>query len=318
MMSTDGNEIRGTRDKVVIVPCTRWRELQTSIEYHAELAGLIGATTIFRLLNDPGAHIGPQEFSIGDTTGGTSNPNSKSIQQEVSTAINIVQRARPNGVTPLTYHLRTITKRVEELESVLRRQGQKAVVVIATDGLPSDDQGNVTEQVKSEFVDALKQLQRLPVWVVIRLCTDDDAVNDYYNDLDKVLELPLECIDDFLGEAKEIMAVNKWLNYALPLHRCREMGYQHRLFDLLDERPLTKDELYEFLTLLFGASAFRSAPDINTNWTGFYNVLKNVVQTERSEWNPRTGRRTPWIDMKELSKTYGVKKGLFGFGGKRR
>ena len=105
MMSTDGNEIRGTRDKVVIVPCTRWRELQTSIEYHAELAGLIGATTIFRLLNDPGAHIGPQEFSIGDTTGGTSNPNSKSIQQEVSTAINIVQRARPNGVTPLTYHL---------------------------------------------------------------------------------------------------------------------------------------------------------------------------------------------------------------------
>ena len=318
MMSTDGNELRGSRDKVIVVPCTRWRELQTSIEYHAEMAGLIGATTIFRLLNDPGIHIGPQEFSIGDTTGGVSSPSSKSIQQEVSTAISVIQRARPNGVTPLTYHLKAITTRIEELESVLRRQGQKAVVVIATDGIPSDDQGNVTVQVQNEFVDALKRLQRLPVWIVIRLCTDDETVNEYYNDLDKVLELPMECIDDYLGEAKEIMAVNKWLNYALPLHRCREMGYQHRLFDLLDERPLTKDELYEFLTLLFGASAFRNAPDINTNWTGFYKVLNNVVQTETQEWNPTTQRRGPWIDMKQLNKIYGVKKGLFGFGTKRR
>jgi hypothetical protein len=317
MMSTDGNELRGTRDKISVVKCSRWKELQGSIEYHAELAGLIGATTIFRMLNDPGSTIGPQEFSIcGDTTF-ESGMTSKNIEQEVSNVIGIIQRTRPNGVTPLTYHLETISNRIAAMESVLRQQGQKAVVVIATDGLPSDDRGNVTDQVRLEFVDALKRLQRLPVWVVIRLCTDEDKVNDYYNDLDKVLELPLECIDDYLSESKEIMAVNSWLNYALPLHRCREMGYQHRLFDLLDERPLNKDELYEFLTLLFGTSSFRNAPDINTNWNGFCKVLRNVVQTESQEWNPKTKKRGPWIDMNQLSKIYGVKRGLFGLGGKR-
>jgi hypothetical protein len=317
-MSTDGSELRGTRDNITVVKCSRWKELQGSIEYHAELAGLIGATTIFRMLNDPGSNIGPQEFSIcGDSTF-ESCATSKSIEQEVANAISIIKRTKPNGVTPLTYHLQTISNRIEAMESVLRKQGQKAVVVIATDGLPSDDRGNVTDLVRLEFVDALKRLQRLPVWVVIRLCTDEDNVNEYYNDLDRVLELPLECIDDFLNEAKEIMAVNSWLNYALPLHRCREMGYQHRLFDLLDERTLNKDELYEFLTLLFGASSFRNAPDINSDWNGFYKVLKNVVQTESQEWNPKTKRRGPWIDMNQLSKVYGVKRGFLGFGGKRR
>jgi hypothetical protein len=320
MQSSDGNEIRGTKDQVIVVPCTRWKELQGSIEYHAELAGLIQATTIFRMLNDPGPNVGPQEFSIGDIHSNnafSSSSSGKTMEQDVATAIRIVQHTKPQGVTPLTYHLQTISDRIQQMEATLRSQGQKAVVVIATDGLPSDETGYSGESVRSQFVEALQRLQRLPVWVVIRLCTDDDAVSDYYKDLDKVLELPLECIDDFLNEAKEITKVNKWLNYALPLHRCREMGYQHRLFDLLDERRLNKDELFEFLTLLFGAAPFRNSPDINTDWNGFFKVLENVVKTESNEWNPATGSLRPWIDMKQLSKMYGVKKGMFCFGRKK-
>ena len=64
---------------------------------------------------------------------------------------------------------------------------------------------------------------------------------NFYNGLDSELELNVEVLDHFAAKAKEVCKHNKYLNYAPPLHRCREMGYHNRLFDLLDERKLTKD-----------------------------------------------------------------------------
>jgi hypothetical protein len=113
-------------------------------------------------------------------------------------------------------------------------------------------------------------------------------------------------LDDFFGEAKEICSANKWLNYALPLHRTREMGYHHRVFDLLDERLLNKDELREFLELLFGAPKLGTAPDIHTDWKGFVSVLKEVIKAEPEQWNPATKKVGPWIDIKKLEKCYGT------------
>jgi hypothetical protein len=300
MRSSDGHRLRGTRDNILVVPCNRWTELQEDVQYHAELAGLLPASTTFRMLNDPGANVGPQEFSVAEVH------RLQDIPEDVARAKDIMERAQPGGVTPLTAHLNEIRSRIQAVEHALRSQGQQVVVVLATDGLPSDDSGYATEYVKNEFVGALRSLQSLPVWVVVRLCTDDDEVVEYYNDLDKVLELPLEVIDDFLGEASEIGGANRWLNYALPLHRCREMGYHHRIFDLLDERLLNKDELYEFLCLLFGKDALQSAPDIHADWSGFCNVLSKVVQQQGREWNPRTRRLGPWVDMQILNSTYGM------------
>ena len=48
--------------------------------------------------------------------------------------------------------------------------------------------------------------------------------------LDQLLELSMEVLDDFTAEAEEVHEFNPWLNYALPLHRMREMGYQDRIF----------------------------------------------------------------------------------------
>jgi len=73
-------------------------------------------------------------------------------------------------------------------------------------------------------------------------------------DLDELLEYSLEVLDPFEMEAIEIHKYNKFLNYyALPLHQCREMGCQHIhvIFNFLDERLLSKDELRDFF---FGSS----------------------------------------------------------------
>jgi hypothetical protein len=54
------------------------------------------------------------------------------------------------------------------------------------------------------YVAAMRPLEKLPVWIVIRLCTDEDKMVDYWNNIDSVIELNMDVIDDPLGEAKEI------------------------------------------------------------------------------------------------------------------
>lgn len=206
MITSDGRELTGSnKANLKVSECTRWKELQSTVEYHIGLANLIGAHTIFRLLNPPGNNM-PQEFSIAEH-------GEESSESVINACLDIVRNTVPAGVTPLTEHLQTITARVQEIAPVLRQQSQKAVVVIATDGLPTDPQGNRNDQVRSEFIEALKTLQMQPVWIVIRLCTENDEVVDFYNELDKELESSLEVVDDFLGEATEVCQVNKWLKY---------------------------------------------------------------------------------------------------------
>lgn len=91
MRSNDGHELRGEREKLVTISCTRWKELQGAVEYHADLARLLQAATVFRLLNDPGRNVGPQEFSVGEGNG-------KGIEQQVAEAHQIIERAEPQGV----------------------------------------------------------------------------------------------------------------------------------------------------------------------------------------------------------------------------
>ena len=50
----------------------------------------------------------------------------------------------------------------------------------------------------------MRPLQQLPVWVVIRLCTNEDRMVEYWNNIDSAIELNMDVIDDPLGEATEI------------------------------------------------------------------------------------------------------------------
>jgi hypothetical protein len=193
------------------------------------------------------------------------------------------------------------------------------VVVLATDGLPTDEFGGSSPEAAREFVQILRSLQNFPIWLVVRLCTDDVETRHFYNSLDNELEMPLEVLDDFVAEGKEVNKVNPWLNYGLALHRCREMGIQHRLFDLLDERQLNRDEVKGFLELLFGNACLEFAPDVHTDWKGFMKEVTRLVKSQAQEWNPRTKKVEPWVDVKKLEKTFIERKGLLAkLGSSRR
>lgn len=63
------------------------------------------------------------------------------------------------------------------------------------------------------------------------------------------------------------------------------MGYQNRLFDLIDERPLNQDEVYEFCVMLFG-KAFAKACSRNENWSKILDTIERFLGREQKHLNP--------------------------------
>jgi hypothetical protein len=295
----DGHRMVETqsRNDVKFVTCSRWAEIRETVEYHVQMGALLEAPTVFRLLNDPGRMCGPQQFSVAER-------GPEYIAEDINIALTTLKQATPSGVTPLAEHVREIRENILAMQPQLVENGQKVVIVLATDGLPSDMSGVASDYTRREFVQALRSLEGLPVWVVVRLCTDEKDVVEFYNNLDSQVELSLEVLDDFMGEAEEVYEHNKWLTYALPLHRIREMGFSHKLFDLLDERPLDKDELREFMFLLFGAERFDGVPDPQVDWRGFCDHISAIVKKEPKQWNIHSKKMMPWIDVKKMCKTY--------------
>lgn len=286
------------RSTVKMVSCSRWEEIQECVSYHIQLAGLLESPTSFRLLNDPGATVGAQQFSVAEK-------NSETIPQDIQTALRIMQRARPGGCTPLTQHILEIHREVSAMAPMLRASGQRVTIQIATDGLPSDTHGYSDQRHQQEFVQALRSLEGLPVWCVIRLCTDEEDVVSFYNDLDAVLELSLDILDDFVGEAEEVCEHNAWLNYCIPIHRMREFGFHDRVFDMLDERKLTKSELCDFFYLLFGGENMDGIADPNVEWHLFCKDIARLLEQEKQQWDPIKKRMKPWVDLHTLNYMYG-------------
>lgn len=342
MQIGDGHRIVGRAGgKSKAVACTRWEEIKEAVKYHAQMAAVLDSPTIFKvrplrflvplrivassciyissgeidskllcyrthvavgtccqnqLLNDPGMRTAPQKFSVCEH-----GPDNS--QAEVARANDIMRKVSPSGVTPLTKHLWEIADHVAAMADELRRNDKTVAVILATDGLPTDDQGYGGEGITDEFISALRSLEGLPVWTVIRLCTDEKSVKQFYNSLDGQLEISLEVIDDYMGEAREVYRQNPWITYGMPLHRCRELGYHDRLFDLLDERPLTAGEARSFCCLILGLDELH-LPDPAADASGFLKMVNNALEREQLQWNPMKKKMMPWILTKQLKKSF--------------
>lgn len=221
------------------------------------------------------------------------------VEEELQSLLSHMDRVYPSGVTPLTEHVHSIYDTVRAMAPSLN--GKQVVVCLATDGMPTDALGYGGPRATQDFEQALRRLQSLPIWLVVRLCTDEQDVVDYYGKLDENLEWNMEVLDDFTSEAKEVHRYNPWLNYGLPLHRCREAGFRHRLFDLLDERALTREEMVDFLRLLLGDHEWK---DPHVEWEAFVKQIRTVVSQEGKQWDPVRRRAMDWIHVNRLNSRY--------------
>ncbi len=73
---------------------------------------------------------------------------------------------------------------------------------------------------------------------------------DYWNNIDKELELEMDVIDDFSNDAEQVHEFNPWLVYGEPLHRCREFGINLKDMDLMDEGKLSSEQMRSLCSYL--------------------------------------------------------------------
>lgn len=277
---------------------TRWEELTQMVIQQAQLAANLRLFTEFRFLNDPGPSVGSQTFAVGQGK----------VQQEVINARNLMLKSKPTGASPIQTPLLIVAERIRHIKQQLLLSKRRVSIVIVTDGVPTDEDGSESNlAVEDGFMEALHQLEELPVWIVVRLCTSDHKVVAFWNNLDARFALQLEVLDDNVSEAREVTRHNRWLNYALPLHRCRETGCQDRVVDLIDERRLTLQELREFCIVLLRAKP-ENLPDPGASLKTFGKALENELKNHRLQWDPIKKNMKPWIDISALNQAYG--KGL--------
>ncbi len=79
--------------------------------------------------------------------------------------------------------------------------------------------------------------------MILRLCTEEKEVIQYWNNIDNQLELDIDVIDDQLGDAKQVNDVNGWLVYGEPIHRLREFGASMKELDIIDESTMSSEQM---------------------------------------------------------------------------
>ena len=79
--------------------------------------------------------------------------------------------------------------------------------------------------------------------MILRLCTSETKVVEYWNNIDQQLELDIDVLDDQLGDARQVREHNPWLTYAEPLHRLREFGASMKEMDIIDESTVSSEQM---------------------------------------------------------------------------
>ena len=140
---------------------------------------------------------------------------------------------QPFGQTPLCRQIRLVIDNIQKIENLLILNKQIAIFIIMTDGVSTD--GNVIE--------TLKPLEGLPIRIIIRICTSDRAVAEYWHDINSKLDIDILVLDGIEETAYETNECNSWLTYSDCLHRVREYGVIIPAVEMLKYRPLNKIEM---------------------------------------------------------------------------
>jgi hypothetical protein len=296
MHKSDGHMVsQSKKGKVHVVPCTRWEEITSTVLWHAEMAAWQQTPMAVRLLQDPGAQVGPQQLGVSASKHYCSS-------DEVTRMKTLLKKTRPVGATsPISLHLQELFPCIQAMVSIFMRMEKKLTLCICTDSIPTDADGNEDPKMIQEFLTTLQQLVDWPVQVVMRLSTDEERVVQFYRNLQVSHEAFREkvmVLDDYISECQHVQENNPWLNYGYPLHLCREEGIRVPLLDALSERPLHQSELCEMVLLIFGERICCA----QTDYPKFRKTLQLFNKETGVLWNPIKKKFVPWVDLKRLDR----------------
>lgn len=288
-----------------MVQCSRWEEIRRMAMQQATMNMYMGTPCEFVLLNPPSSRrFGAFREGVDLAT---VDPRRGDVAPQLDALERLLRNTRPQGSTPLAERLREIKHRLETVHSGLAEKGQRAIIVVATDGLPTlPGSGEPSGAAREEVTTVIRQLtMALPVFLVVRLTTDEDSVVDYYNKIDEEEELPLEVIDDIAGEAQEAYQKgNGWLVYSPLLHMIREGGTFVRFFDALDERRLKPAEVKVLASCLLQRG--ENDPPMPRETVDFYKYVLARVASIPTVYDPLAKRVVPGLKTRQLRRALGL------------
>ena len=279
MLKRDAHRLIGGRvDDPKMEVCSRWEQVTSSILSLISLADAAEAPTEVRLLNK----AEPVMVGLGI---------SEKNMEEITTLLAI----EPCGLTPLCKQLQGVIDTVRDMEQQLHDSGKKAWLLIITDGESTD--GNVAEM--------LKPLQGLPLQILIRMCTEEIEVCDYWENINASLDLDIRILNDVMVEAQRCMESNPWLTYGAPIHHAREFGMMLNVpaLDVLKDRSLTKGEIKTLAKILLSREDYGGVlPDPEVNWELFVQGVISLQQQVPLVYCPLKKVMRPWFNAYELRK----------------
>lgn len=194
-----GRPIDIGKDSPEIESCenmTRWHEVRACVSFLSYIAEKFWIRTKLRLVNVDGD--GDHKFSLC-----CGSPDD--VTDEVLHLKSALKHATlAQDRCPLTAQIHKISKIVSDMTPALNAYDQKITVVVFTQGLPTDKLGASTRSVQHEFWSELQALSKLPVKLIVRLCTDNQEVINVYNKFDGRTS-SIDVLDDYWGEVRSFM-----------------------------------------------------------------------------------------------------------------
>eukprot|EP00241_Pyramimonas_parkeae_P005570 CAMPEP_0114243508 /NCGR_PEP_ID=MMETSP0058-20121206/10828_1 /TAXON_ID=36894 /ORGANISM="Pyramimonas parkeae, CCMP726" /LENGTH=344 /DNA_ID=CAMNT_0001356355 /DNA_START=18 /DNA_END=1052 /DNA_ORIENTATION=+ len=272
--------------------CSRWEEIKRMAIDQAELNAQTQTPCKFFLLNPK------QGSNWNNLTAGQDfceiNPHRGNLQDQVQAVRQMVDNSGPDGGTPLAKCIEAVGKLIkDDMESILEKD-KRGYLVLVTDGLPDTGKDQMVTEIRKLCV-------AYELFVVVRLCTAEQNVVDYYNKVDEEVEFSLDVLCNLEAEAREIKAVNPWLSYFPELHAIREGGTNLRLLDLLDERPFTGDETAKFIQMIMHCKGDNPMP----GWREVDKYMQALNELDRRRpkvYNPCDRTMKSMVDMEEVRK----------------
>lgn len=217
-------------------------------------------------------------------------PQTVDIKTSTQHYIEAILKSSPTGATPLCALIKKI---IQDIINKITHEPDfcdKIVITVLVDG--ESDDGDISLAMRN-FLTLAK-----PVSVVVRLCTDNKDICDYWNKIDENLELPVDVIDDLHKEANQVFKCNPEFVYTDALHKARTFGDLPITFDLLDEQPLSMNQLHVIMMFIF--PEIQGNPDPFLDPTGYVNFLSSIrIPTV---YDVRLNKMMPCINIKALER----------------
>ncbi|KAJ3284710.1 hypothetical protein HK104_009814 [Borealophlyctis nickersoniae] len=217
----------------------RFRDVVQRNEISYKMAGklrILEGYDIVLICDDSGSMSAPCTQPTRGDPFGPKYTRWDELKQAVTIVVDIGATLDSDGVDLYFLNRPSVRNVLSDKRSVLTSDGsKKLLVVIATDGEPTDEVGNVN---KEELRRALER-ERHPIdsiYVTFVACTDDEQTMRYLNEWDKIVK-NVDVVDDYFSERAEIL---KAQGAGFPFSRgdwvCKIlMGSIDREVDALDE-----------------------------------------------------------------------------------